>query len=204
MTVSVVEALTAELRIKGNKLTEDLAGRVTDWDFDLAHDQVSQLTVTVTDGGLKRWNSGLLDRGGLVTWRDLDFIVAVNEVSQGSAEEQVKLTCRARGVQSLRNHRGPHTWLNVSPAQLIKDECGKVALDVLAQDSAVRPQIQRTAEPGKEKNETESTWDVFGRLAEEEGFWLFESAGAVVFGKPSWLLGFSDLVGGGKKWRWPG
>src|SRR5205085_247197 len=94
-----------------------------------------------------------------------------------------------------------YVWRNVSPHQLVADEARKAGLlSIVDPTTAVRSGIQRKHEPGKPETEQESTWDVFQRVAGEVGFWLFESAGTVVFGRPSWVVKNAQAH---RTWMWP-
>lgn len=197
----LVRSLISELIVRGAALRTDIAKLVTRWEFDLSATATSQLVVTLQDKSFNLLNSGLLDRRALVQWRDLDLVVSVDETGDTNGVPYVRVTARARGVQELKKQRGATVWRNVAPHELVAAEAGKVGLASLVDPTtARRAGIQRTSVAGKPATQQESTWDVFSRLASELGFWLFESAGTVVFGRPTWIV---QNAMSSRTWHWP-
>lgn len=205
MTVPIL----GELALNRKPLVGRLADAVHSLTMDFSTSEVGQVEIVFIDRNLRMLASNQLVRGHEITWTVGGFtrqmVIAVLEVSGSNDVEMVKVTCRPAAVENLRNFIGAAVWSGQSPTEWLANEClsavkeSGTAIDFVGQPTMTRTQIVRRAEQGKPP---ETSWDVAGSLASEEGFWLFENAGTVYFGSPSWL---AVERGGDLRdvWTWP-
>lgn len=228
MSVDLHGDLVRELVVGGVGLQDNVAAKAVEWNLVMNVGEVTELSVTLEDPGLSLLRQSPLPFGARpfrlgapVEWRDLKLVIAALQVDAGKAQEQLKVDCRAAGVQVLRHEKGPKVWSDVAPHELVREECAKVGLAFFGEETTQRrPSIARSMSTTPTftasldlltvtrvmKSDTaseESTWQVFERLAGELGFILFEAAGTVVFGRPSWLVARGGLNARPHRWRWP-
>lgn len=227
MTIDLHGDLVRELEVGGVGLHENIATRATKWKLSMSVGEVTQLSVTLEDPGLSLLRISPLPLsprpfrlGAPVKWRDISMVVAALEVGPGEAQEQVQVDCRSAGVQVLRHQKGPKVWSDVAPHELVRDESAKVGLAFFGETTTQRrPSIARALSTPQfvtaldlseitqvmktDSASEETTWGVFERLAGELGFVLFESAGTVVFGRPTWLVHRGGLNARPHRWHWP-
>lgn len=170
-------------------------------DVDLAHDRLSQFTFVCVDPDLSisgRFGSELGQVAAFGLTR-IPMTAAAVGVASGQGGPETTVTLRASISEWLARDKGPLTESNVSATDFISHRVSDYntlfatgANDrkggYVGQPTASRGVVQRTAPLGK-PSQYESSWDLGKRLAAEEGFLLYESAGAIWFGKPSWLAG---------------
>ena len=82
---------------------------------------------------------------------------------------------------------------NVSPTGYLKQQAKRVGLKFVGETSAVRANIGPVADP-QVPGKVETIWQVAQRLAKELGFIVFEAAGTLYFGRPTWLLARAKMV----------
>ena len=96
------------------------------------------------------------------------------------------------GIVKSRKIVGPLIRENISPTQFVIDGARSAGMACIAQDSPVRPSINRDiaeATEGKTAdNNDKNEWTTLQRLAAEEGFLIFEVANTLFFGSPQWLF----------------
>lgn len=163
-----------------------IAEAITSAELDLTVDQVSQLTMTVTAPDDAEFDiDQLLLLLSYVDWHDLHLEVSDRSWSDAAGPAVLTVQLRHVGVQKLRV--APYkrrTWQNTSPTEVLAEVVAAAGLRFLGQGTVRRVEI---ANPPQEEGGTESEWQMGLRFAIEEGFWFFESAGLVVFGRPTWL-----------------
>jgi cell wall-associated NlpC family hydrolase len=134
-----------------------------------------------------------------VDWWDLHFAVKGIDWDQGDDPSVYRYTarCRAAGPEEMRRREGNITrdWSNLSPTEVMQLLAAEHGLRFVGRGSNRRDLITRKGpETGaalvldKTTDQTESDWDLGQRLAKEEGYWFFESAGTLYFAPPSWLV----------------
>lgn len=189
-----VDPYLDKLELRGSKLRGEIAQLVTNASVSLAVDAVTQVRVEMADPGLVVAQSGLVVRGTNVTYQDLELVVASVELGPGpSGTGGLSFEARSKIVEDLKNRRGPMVLRDVSPSQFVTQECNAVrAKRVVAQPTGTRAQISRDVPVAGEKPavgaDRPSSWSTFQRLAKEVGFYVFEYAGVVFFGEPTWLI----------------
>lgn len=182
---------------RASTLAAPILDLIASCEVQLTSDETSEVQLELYDPDLAWWTAGAFQLGAAAQWADLALAVSATEVGMIGALLGVKLTLRAAGVEALRgirsDHRGEGVWNDVSPTELAAQFARSVNLRVVAQGTARRSSISRAADKGAvggsdaHAGEPESSWEVLTRLADEEGFWLFESAGTLYFGRPTWL-----------------
>ena len=174
----------------------NLADAVTDVEMSMSNDQISQLDFTIEDPGLTFNNANLFAEGGLVSYRGIDFTISSSSTQTGSAGlGGVVVSARPGSVQRLKNRVGAYTLNEATSSDFVLMECRAARALCVVQPSSKRKTISRdvpTESNPTQGGEAPSSWTTFQRLAQDEGYWLFETYGVVFFCKPSWL--FSQMV----------
>lgn len=180
------KARIEHLRLNEGRLRSDVAEAILGApSIDLSSSEVSQLSLTIEDHGFRLLRSGLIALKQRLQVLDLDFEIAAIETGGGSGSPVLGLTCRSRQVQKLRRAKGALVRRNISPTDFVELLAKDAKLKVVAETSAKRTQVARTDPKG---DPPESSWDTIQRLATELGFWAFEAAGTLYFGRPKWLV----------------
>lgn len=176
----------------GAKLKRDVREDLLTADLDMSTDLVSELTLEVADPDFKHLRKGLFEVGLPVLYEDMMMEVASVEVQPKSGNEVITVRCRPRSVRRLKKRRGVKVMRQASPTDFVKAECQAVNVNVVAQDSPKRKQVardvKRRGHRTDQDGEAPSSWTTFRRLADELGYIMFEAAGTIYFGKPTWLL----------------
>ena len=158
----------------------------------LAIDEVTQVQLTVVDPGLPLAFGGYIRIGSLLMYEDLRLIVSRLEISGGPAGTgQITVTARSELVRNLKQRRGPMVMRNRSPSQFVAAETTAAGGRSVVQQSAGRSSVSRdvpVAGQSQEGSEYPSSWTTFQRLADEQGFLLFEIGNVIYFGQASWIM----------------
>lgn len=166
----------------------DQADRILSGTVELTAAEISEISVALNDDeNLSFIGSGQIGLGSLAQLGEVALVVAEYETAQGPATPQMRLKIRSRGGQAMKLNRGPLDIFTGSPTEFMAARAAANGLAFVGQGSARRPQIARTYVPGV-PDQQESDWDVGKRLAGEVGYWMFESAGTLYFGRPTWLV----------------
>lgn len=186
-------------RIRGQSILRTvLADTATGGSVDLGVDDVAELSLEV--GANEGYQWALAEELAVdadVDWADLLLRIVGVEWDEGDGQTY-KLTarCRAAGPEDMRKRAGTfaRTWEGMSPTEVMADLAAENGLRFVGEGSNRRDLITRkgpedgTAQmPTTDSSDTESSWDLGARLAKEEGYWCFESAGTLYFARPSWL-----------------
>lgn len=178
------------VQLSGKGMSRQLIETVTSASISGSLTDITQIDITFTDPGWKLLKSGIFQLGFNVDIEDYDMEIASIDTGDDESIENVSIKCRPRVIRNLKRRRGARVLKNASPSDFVISECKAVGAKYRVQSSAKRKQVARDV-PKKGQNETEnppSSWTTFKRLADETGFIVFESAGVIYFGKPSWLL----------------
>ncbi len=207
MTVPVLVNERAELGrvlVRGARLQAGVQELVTAASVGWSTTEVTQMSLTVEDPGFQLWHSGLFALHTTVTYRptsfreDLRLRIAAFDLGGGSSGRGgFTIKARSEIAWLLKRRRGPLVMPGVSASGFIIAEARAVSARVVAQPTITRAQIARDVpESGSDARgaDAPSSWTTFSRLADEEGFLIYEFAGTVYFGKPSWLM--ANLGGG--------
>lgn len=185
------------LIVRGNRLSARVQDAVTSASLSWSTTEITQLSLTVADPGFELWREAVFAKGSTMIFRqaglpDLTLRIASLTVDGGPAGTGgFQVMARSNGVHKLKQRRGPKLMKNVSPTDFVRSECRAVGLKFVGQPSAKRGQVRRDlpqkgqASQGAAKP---SSWTTFQRLASELGFYCFEFADTVYFGKPTWLI----------------
>lgn len=176
------------IRSKNRRI--DITENVIDGTLVQGIQAVTELTLNIDDPEWGFLREHAFAIGTQVRYKDEKLRVASLETGNGGGEGGITLMCRPEAVRRLKNRKGSLVMRGVSPSDFVEAECKAVGVPVIAQSSANRKSVNRDIPKDNESeiNEPPSSWTTFARLADEVGFYLFESGGTVYFGKPSWLL----------------
>jgi cell wall-associated NlpC family hydrolase len=190
------------LRLRGRELG-DFAGAVVGGRVDLSSDMTSELELTFLDPGLRSFVP-FGNVGTPVDWFDLRLRVSAHELPEGLGPGHERFTLRARSrVVEILKHKAAPVLSGLTAAGYVQKVVEGVVLAgegdtveagigkaVVVGSYATRPTIgpEKTINQATGAEEEETAWEVMERLASEEGAWLFETTGEVVFGPPSSLV----------------
>jgi hypothetical protein len=180
------------IRVAGATLTADVAAAVVGTPtLTSSVDEVTKLSLTLSDPGWKVTRSGLFAKQATVDTGDVPLEVSVVEPGPVGGVEGLTVVCRARGAQLLKRTRGALVRRDISPTEWLQIDATAAGLALVAERTARRTQISRVAEQGQEPD---TAWETDQRLADELGFWLFEDGRRLFFARPSWLLARPDAT----------
>lgn len=189
------QSMISGLVIRKAKWKDDVAPQVINLDVDLSTGQVSQITLTVDDPGFEILGKSKLPLGASVDYEKQKMAIADIDVGEGGGAGGFSVVARPRVVRKLKRRKGKLVLRSVSPSQFVKQETKAAGGEAVVQPSARRQTIARDVpQSGSEGTDENSSWTTFQRLAGELGFIVFEAAGVVYFGKPSWLVKRSKKV----------
>lgn len=198
-----------DLTFFGKALSGDWADDVQMVDVSLDTEQMSQVKIRFADPGYTRLSAGAFSPGLPVYYRTTPMEATALATGGEVSAETVTVTARSKPIRALKRLRGERVLANVSPSQYVAEECKTAGVDYVVQDTTVRLSIVRDVPDnynldtiagrneamehygyGRDNvnDERPSAWTTMQRLAKEEGFVVYESGGAIHFGKPSWLL----------------
>jgi hypothetical protein len=180
-----------EILFRGKRLLSNVVNQVTEVTVDLSTSQVTELSFTIEDPAFKILSTGVFDIDTKVTYKGLKLKVAVIETGAGGGIGGLTVRCRPEIVATLKKRRGKFIMRNVSPTQFIKSEVSAANGKFIGQDSQTKSTISRdVAQRGESYDPASfpSTWTTMQRLADEIGFLMYEVAGTIYFGKPTWLV----------------
>lgn len=172
---------------------------MTGGSVDLSVDAIAEVTVELAaPGDWSVWalaSEVALDDD--IDWWDLLLtVVGVEWGEAAGTTYQFTARCRAAGPEWMRKRTGniQREWARMSPTEVLEALAGEHHLRFVGEGSNRRDTIVRkgpddgTAQmPTSASSDTESDWDLGQRLAKEEGYWFFESAGTLYFARPTWL-----------------
>lgn len=174
------------LIVRGGRLRANVAQAVTSASLSLSSQEVTQLDLALVDNDFDIARSGLFTpgsrtaRGSRCDFGGLALEVRAVELAPRGDDHVLRVTARSVGAGNARRMRGHRVRRKLSPTQYVALGAKEAGLKFVGQPSAQRNAIAR------QKDETE--WDTWQRLAVEVGYYCFEAAGTVYFGKPTWLI----------------
>lgn len=186
-------ALADALKIGGRTITAVQRRGLVAADISMSTSQVSQLTLKFSDVGFSLLASGSFNIGTSIDLVDFPMLVSAIDTEDRGGAPGFTLQCRPRSVRALKDRRGERVLANASASDFVVAECRAVNVPCVVQPCAKRAQVMRdTQDPGQEETDNPpSSWSTFSRLAGEEGFIIFEAAGTIYFGRPTYLLGLT-------------
>lgn len=196
-----------ELIFEGGGAARDLVDVATGGRVNLTADEVAQVDLEVVDVGLALTSSGYFSLRRAFTWRGLDMSIAAVERGTGAdGLPEVRITGRERGAQRLKRTNVdavgkaigdvPFAFgasasgvriieaAGLSPTEWAAAQAAAAGLRFHGKGTARRSDIAPTK---SQEGIYESPWAMLQRLADEEGFLAFASAGVLYFAPPSWL-----------------
>jgi hypothetical protein len=186
--------------VRGANLSSELVERLNSADLDYTSDGASQLTLKFRENSnfdLIRNGSfavgGTERLGSSVDLTDQKFEVASVALDSGDTGVTLTIQARSQGIMHLQRRYQAAAQNNVSPTAWARQLATSKGLRFVGQDSAVLPVVsQNTSEA--------SPWVALQRIAGDLGFIVFEAAGTVYFGQPTWILDQSNE----RPYRWEG
>lgn len=180
------------IRINGVNQLVEFDEAITNYEASLSNQETAQFTLTIADTGdtLLRsrylqigYSFDLLRHDGKVL---LPLEVAAEESSEAKGGSVLTVTARARGIQRLKWIKGPLILNNLTDTAFVKKMCARVGLAVVAQETGGEPHAvgidKKAGQPA------ENAWEAIKRLAEKNGYLVFEARNTLYFGKPTWML----------------
>lgn len=164
--------------------------QLTNATVSLAMDQVMEIEFELHDPGWRYFRSFGPNgpNGRDATYGDMKLTVYSSSFDGGpSGVGGSMYRLQPRGIKRLREIRGPLTRNDISASQYVKDAAWHAGMNAIVQDSAIRPFISRDLEDGQSTGDSKHEWSTITRLADEEGYVIYESLNTLFFGKPWWL-----------------
>lgn len=189
MTITATSQISA-LLFRGRTLSKNVAEMVTAASVDASMDMASELSITLDDPGFALLRSGYFKVYTPVTYQGMNLILSVIETGAGSGRGELVLKSRPKAVHDLRKRRGKLVVNNTTASAFVQRECAAVGAKCVVEPTTKRAQIMRdVATRGQTYSFSDypSSWTTFSRLANENGFVLFESKGVIFFASPPWL-----------------
>lgn len=190
MPTYALEGRLGKVIARGGKLSANVAERVVSGEVNLTAYESTQLTLVLIDDadlnvlGSRLFAAGTPTRAGSrLDYGGLHLEVRAVEVAPAGTEHRLTITARSLGIGKLKRERGAKVRRNLSPTQFARAEAKAAGLKFIGQPSPKRKTIARKA-----GDDAEASWDTITRLAEELGFIVYEAAGVLYFGKPTWLV----------------
>lgn len=163
------------LRVAGEQLPDGYRDAVVGGTIRLSTTTQSELGVQFADLGYRLLGEKRISLGAHVAYQDLEFKIAT--VDAGG--DGLAFTARSATWRRLRRHKGPDMQRDTSPTDYFRRRLRKLGIRFVTEDTP------RRRHAGRHKGETDAK--ALARYAVELGFILFEVAGTVYFGRPTWL-----------------
>lgn len=184
-----------QLIVHGDRFRRRYRDHCLSANVDLSMNQVSQFSFEFLDEGFRIFNEGTFKPNvGVQLGRFEMSVASVRTGDAGAGAEKITIVARPIVVRMLKDARGNKVMKNISPTGFVLAECGRLGIPCVAQKSQKRDRVARDVQEkgikyGERRGkEVPSSWTTFRRLADELGFVVFESAGVIYFGKPTWLV----------------
>lgn len=171
----------------GRKFSSNERGSLMNCSIDMTTDLVSQLEFRLLDPGFTHMGKGLFRKGIPVKYEDMLLDIASVEISSENGKPAVSVRCRPRIVRKLKDRTGAKVMKNASATDFVRAECQAIGAKLVAQPCKKRKQVARDKTREKGSRVPPSSWTTFQRLADEEGYAMFESMDTIFFGKPTWI-----------------
>ena len=188
------------LWVHGGKVDEKVSAFMVSASLSWSTTATTQLQVEFIDPEFALFKTGLFEKGTALLYRekgalDLDLRITAIDIGPGSAGTGgFTVNARSSIVTLLKRRTGPKVMKKTSPSEFVQAECAAVGAKCVAQESPKRGAVARDVkgkkgnDDGGGKSAKMSSWTTFSRLATELGYYMFEFAGTVYFGKPKWLI----------------
>jgi peptidoglycan hydrolase-like protein with peptidoglycan-binding domain len=186
----VVEKKVSGSYAKSVGITVDISELITGMSVSLSMNEVSQVTMTVSDPGLRYMDANYFQLRQKIKVAGEYFEIASLEVRQGQAGEEIVMECRLEGVQKLKRDKGKAVYSGGSATSFAAEKARTVGLSFFGENSTAKSSISRV----RNDKADESSWDVMKRLAGDNQFLLFETDGRVFFCSQHFLLGKYSLA----------
>lgn len=155
-------------------------------DASLSSGETSQFTLDLEDVGFQYLRGNVfrlnqeVELTGMVDRDEIRVEVAARESYRDEAGGRIKITCRARAIQRLKRIDKPERMDNVLAGEFIRRLCDRVGIKVELVGESVRQSY------GIDPNET--AWDAIKRVAQGQGWIVFEASDTLYVGKPTDLV----------------
>ena len=207
----------ADIEIDAKGYHGEISAAVVAAELSMTTDQVTQLTLTVEDPGFEMVKAGVFEKRSKVTYGgrpkppkpgDVDYVTAVGDARSAAATGTkprlplakplvlelgtvslgpgdtgrggVVAEYRPKSIQKLRRTHDVVAVNGVDPSEVVFLMCLKAGAEVKVKRAAKRLQVYTS--------KGESHWHAIKRWAEELGYLVFECAGTIYFGPPTWLV----------------
>lgn len=171
----------------------DLAPFILDMQVSLSISGASQVTITVSDPGLVMQGKNILQVRRWIAFLGMEFEIAVCEIRQGSAGEEVVLECRTKPVQEFKREKGRNLFTGGSATLYAATKAAEKGLRFFGEESTEQKNVSQASSDSAEQ----SVWEVLGSLASQNQFVMFETDKRLFFTSQQFLLGKYAVVGEG-------
>ncbi len=180
-----LEGRVGKVLVAGKRLPVDVAEAVTGGSVSLSASETDQLTLSMRCDPdlrlLRLFTAGTPTRPGTaVSYDGLALEVRALDLGPRGDDHVLTVTARSRGTARLKRRRGHRVWRDLSPTDLARLEAKAVGLRFVGQATGSRKTLQRQKD--------ESSWDAIARYGDDAGMVVFETAGTLYLGRPTWLV----------------
>lgn len=181
--------------ILGGNPNDDLSDRVSSMEVSLTLDQVSQVTISVTDRNLEMLRANYFQIRQPVTYLNNNFEVASLAVSRAAGGiETVTMELRPAAIQAMKRNKGRNIFKGGSATAFASEKAREVGLSFFGENAQPKDNISQNSN----EQVDESVWDVMKRVASDNSFICFEIDNRLFFCSEPFLLGKFGVVGYGE------
>lgn len=186
-------------KVHGKELPEWVTDKVYSADIELSSTEASQITLAIDDPGFKILRKGLFKIDTPVRYGKMHLYVATVETGEGGGLGGLAIQCRPLAVKKLKHLRKDKVYHGLTSGAYVKAECKAAGIgnDPVVEAGKKKKKIARDQKEGGttyDPASTPSAWTTMQRLADENGFYLYEVAGTIYFGKPTWLVKYNPTI----------
>jgi cell wall-associated NlpC family hydrolase len=167
-----------------------LAERIQTASLSFSSSQISQLDLLLREdperydllnSGLFRPAQGNSPNDGQCDLGSLRMQLATIATSDRGRDADLTVQARSWGGQRMATNTDPSTMVNIDPAEWVRRKA-----ESLGMKTVVKASGQTWAQVGNESGK--DSWETSQKIAKDLGYWLFEAAGTLYFGPPTWLV----------------
>jgi hypothetical protein len=165
---------------------------------DMTTTKVSELSLELSDPGLRLQQHYSINVGSPLRFRGLRWQVVELTIKQGPADEHVVIRAHPRGLVHLRTSSPAADHL--TPGEYVKKLAQSVGLGFVGEaggastGAAIGPTLVTDNSGRVAAQRMETSYEVAMRLAKDAGYLLFEAAGTLYFGSPRYLATQGEKV----------
>lgn len=182
------------ITIGGKSLSGELGDLVIGGSIDLSTSEVSEVSLTLLDVDFAVSRRYRLDIDSVLHCLNLPFRVVTLGCGSHPAGETVTLKAHPAGAVTMRIG-SPNALSNISPTDYMKAQATAAGLKFWGRPSGKRASVgPATITDSQSQSRPETAWEVGQRLADELGYYAFETAGTYYFAPSDYIMSNTTRV----------